>query len=275
MSDARLTPANGRVAAKHLEGQVQAEAFVEGVPARVAWPHVDLGPETTARRDRQLLFGDEVDVYERRQGRAFVQSRKDGYVGYIPDGDLEPLQTATHFVSTAGTHVYSGQSFKSPELMALSLGARVQVTAELHKMWETPEGFIPKKHLRPLDQPYKDPATVAQSLFGTPYLWGGNTRGGIDCSGLVQVALHCCALACPADSDMQRDAVGEALADGVPPLRNDLYFWKGHVGIMVDEHTLLHANAHHMAAVYEPIQAAILRISAQGDGPVLARKRFL
>lgn len=272
--DPRLTPANARVAARHLQGQVEATTFVDPTPARAAWTVVDLGPETIARRDRQLVFGDVVDVYERRQGRAFVQSRKDGYVGYIPEGDLGPLQEPTHFVSSAGTHVYASQSMKSPDLMPLTLGSQVQVTAELHKFWETPDGFIPKKHLRPLDQPFTDPATVAQALFGTPYLWGGNSRAGIDCSGLIQAALLACNIPCPGDSDMQHQSLGTLIPDGTPPLRNDLYFWKGHVGIMVDDTTLLHANAHHMAVTYEPIMQAILRIEAQGSGPVLARKRL-
>ena len=272
--DARLTPANTRVAARHLKGEVDAPIYADPAPARVTFATVDLGPEDTPRRDRQLIFGDVVDVYERRHGRAFVQSRKDGYVGYVPEGDLGPLQNPTHFVSTAGTHLYARDDFRSPDLMPLTLGCRVEVTAELQKFWETPDGFIPKKHLRPLDQPFSDPATVAQSLFGTPYLWGGNSRAGIDCSGLIQAALLACAIPCPADSDQQREALGTALPDGTAPQRGDLYFWKGHVGILVDAETLLHANAHHMATSYEPIAQAILRIEAQGDGPVLARKRL-
>ena len=117
-----------------------------------------------------------------------------------------------------------------------------------------------------------DPATVAQLHFGVPYLWGGNSTFGIDCSGLIAASLSACGQKCPADSDMQRNGLGADLSG--PMQRGDLIFWQGHVGMMVDAETMIHANAHHMATVYEPIDKAILRIAAQGDGPVLARKRL-
>ena len=274
MSDRRLTPANGRVAAAFLRGQVEAEAFVEGAAARVIAGVADLCPAPSARRERQVIFGDVVTVYERLGGWAFVQAAKDGYVGYIADGALGAPSAPTHFVATLGTHLYEGESFKSRDLLALTLGSCVTVTAEGHKMWETPEGYIPKKHLRPLDKPFTDPATVAQAFFGVPYLWGGNSRAGIDCSGVVQAALLACAIPCPGDSDLQQAGLGEAIPDGVPPERGDIYFWKGHVGMLVDPATMIHANAHHMACVYEPIADAIIRIEAQGDGKVTARRRL-
>lgn len=274
MSDARLTPSNGRVADISLAGTVMAERYIVAEAGRIIADVVDLCPAPGKRRDRQLIYGEAVGVYERQDGWAFVQARKDGYVGYIRESSLGPALDPTHFVATAGTHAYEGESFKSRELRSLSLGARVAMRAEGPKMWDTDAGFIPKKHLRPLEKPFTDPATVAQAFFGTPYLWGGNSRAGIDCSGLIQAALTACAVPCPGDSDLQRAALGRALPPGSDRQRNDLYFWKGHVGILVDADTLLHANAHHMATVYEPIEAAILRIAAQGDGPVLAHKRL-
>lgn len=272
--DPRLTAANGRVAARALEGQVTAEAYVEGTPGRIIVPVADLLPAPGKRRHRQLVFGAAVAVYERRDGWAFVQADADGYVGYIEEAALGAPLAPTHRVSTLATHLYETESMKSRDILRLSLGSAVTVVAELRHFWETPDGFIPKKHLRSLDRPYTDPASVAQLFFNTPYLWGGNSSLGIDCSGLVQAALQACDIACPGDSDLQSGALGHTLADGVPPERGDLYFWKGHVGMLVDGETLLHANAHHMATVYEPITAAILRIGAQGDGKVLRRARL-
>lgn len=273
MSDARLTPANGRVAAAYLKGHVAADAYVEGVAKTVAAPVVDLRPEPAAMRDRQLLLGAQVQVFEERDGWAFVQA-VDGYVGYVPLSALGEIALPTHFVATPATHIYAQESMKSADVMYVSFGARLRVIDERQKFFETAQGFIPKKHLRPLGQPFTDPATVAQMHFGVPYLWGGNSISGIDCSGLVAASLTACGMMCPADSDLQRDGLGEALAEDAPLQRGDLMFWKGHVGMMVDADTMIHANAHHMSTAYEPIANAILRIKAQGDGDVIARKRL-
>lgn len=273
MSDRRLTPANGRVAARHLQGIVAAETYVDGTPRCITQPLVDLCPKPDARRDRQLLLGAGVTVYEDHDGWSFVQSDADGYVGYVPStalGTVEP----TFRVATAATHVYETESFKSADTMRLTFGCQVQVIDERPKMYETLQGFIPKKHLRPLDRPFADPVTIAQLYFNAPYLWGGNSTAGVDCSGLVQAALQACDIFCPGDSDMQQADLGQDIVPDAPLKRGDLLFWKGHVGMMVDSDVMLHANAHHMATVYEPIEAATLRIKAQGDGDIVARKRL-
>jgi cell wall-associated NlpC family hydrolase len=271
--DSRLTAANGRVAAAHLKGHVHAERYVTGEARTVITPVADLLRAANAGRERQLLLGSAVTVYEDRDGWSFVQSDRDGYVGYVASDLLGPASTPTHHVATPATHLYAAEDIKSPDLMALPFGARLTVTAERQKFWETPLGFVPKKHLWPVSKPFTDPVTVAQLHFGVPYLWGGNSIRGIDCSGLVQASILACGKDCPGDSDMQCDQVGEPLSETAPLLRGDLVFWEGHVGIMVDTDTMIHANAHHMAVAYEPIDAAILRIKAQGDGPVLVRKR--
>lgn len=273
-ADRRLLPANGRVAAAHLEGSVVAESYVAGTPAMVLQPCADLCVTPAGKRDRQWLLGTKVTVFENLNGWSFVQSRADGFVGYVDSNALGPGQALTHRVSTRATHLYETESFKSRDLGHLSFGSSVTVTRELHKFWETPQGFIPKKHLRPLDKPFSDPATIAQLFFGTPYLWGGNSALGIDCSGLIQAALMACDVYCPADSDMQCNETGRMLDADTPLQRGDLVFWTGHVGMMVDADTLLHANAHHMATQYEPFSAATLRIKTQGDGDIIARKRL-
>lgn len=271
MSDRRLTPANARVAAMHLAGEVTAERYVEGWPAMIAAPVVDLCNAPDGARDRQVLLGAEVTVFEDRTGWSFVQAG-DGYVGYVRSALIGACTAPTHFIGTAATHAYRDEDFKSGDVCALPFGARVTVQDERRKFFETNVGFVPKSHLRGLDRPFSDPATVAQLHFGVPYLWGGNSTRGLDCSGLIAAALRACSIPCPADSDMQRDGLGQAFEGDYQ--RGDLVFWQGHVGMMVDHETMLHANAYHMATVYEPIARAILRIEAQGDGPVIARKRL-
>ncbi len=271
--DRRLTPANGRVAALELAGRVQAERYVPGRAARVAVPVADLLAAPDGARDRQLLLGTAVTVYEECDGWAFVQSARDGYVGYLRAVLLAEPRDASHVVATPATHLYRDADIKSPDLMALSFGSRISVTAELRHFWETPDGFVPKKHLRPLDRPFSDPVTVAQMFFGVPYLWGGNSIRGIDCSGLVQAALLACDIACPGDSDLQQ-ALGDAVAPEAAPQRGDLWFWRGHVAMVVDPDTLIHANGHHMAVAYEETAKTVLRIAAQDGGPVTHRRRL-
>lgn len=268
-----MTPANGRVAAAHLQGQVQAERYVTGRPRRVAVPVADLLRAPGGARERQVLWGAEVTAYDEDGGWAFVQAARDGYVGYLPAAALAPARAATHQVAVPATHLYAEANLKSPDLHHLSFGAQVTVTAEHPRFWETPEGFVPRPHLRPVSEHFDDPAEVARLHLGVPYLWGGNSILGIDCSGLVQAALLACGIACPGDSDMQLAALGED-ATGLPPQRGDLWFWKGHVAMLADPQTLIHANGHRMATAFEPLEAAIARIEAQGEGPVTGCKRL-
>ncbi len=272
--DRRLTPANGRVAALSLQGLVPAVMFTAGTPSRIIHAVTDLNRAPAGPRDRQVLFGASVTSYEDRDGWSFVQAAKDHYVGYVRTDTLGPAQTATHHVATPATHLYTAEDIKSADLLALSFGSQITVTAERRKFWETPDGYIPKTHVWPLSKRFTDPVTVAQMHFGVPYLWGGNSVRGIDCSGLVQAALLACGIACPGDSDLQRAALGTEIGPDTPPERGDLYFWQGHVGMLVDPETLIHANAHHMAVAYEPLRHAMIRIEAQGDGPVTRRKRL-
>ena len=237
-------------------------------------PVADLLRSPDGRRDRQLLMGDEVRSLQSGDGFHYVQSVKDSYIGYVDDGLISQQNAPTHMVASRATHAYSTESFKSSERHALSFGARVHVVDERKKFFETSVGFIPKKHLRPIEQRFSDPVTIAQIFFGTPYLWGGNSSAGIDCSGLVQAALLACGEACAGDSGDQEQMIGAQIALDAPYLRGDLLFWKGHVAMMVDAETLIHANAHHMATVYESVVAAITRIEVQGDGAVTTRRRL-
>jgi len=273
--DRRLTPANGRVAARALKGRVKADSYSDGETAQVCVPVADLIPEPGGRRARQLLMGAVVTVYEVRDGMAFVRHERDGYVGYVPMAALGPVATPTHWVAVPASHAYTDADIKAPEAGELLFGNAVRVVSEGRKFMETDAGtFVPARHVWPVGKRFSDPVLAAQLHFGMPYLWGGNSVRGIDCSGLVQAALFAAGQACPGDCDLQAAALGRPLAQGDGSRRGDLVYWAGHVGMMVDGETMIHANAHHMAVAYEPLAAAIARIEAQGEGPVTARKRL-
>ena len=260
------------MAAAYLRGTVEAPRYAEGVVRRLAKPVSDLCASPDGPRDRQLLRGEAVTVYDDHAGWSFVQA-EDGYVGYVASARLAELAPPTHRVATFATHAYRDDDLKSAEVAALPFGARVRVSDERRTFYETDAGLVPKPHLRPLDRPFTDPATIAQLHYNVPYLWGGNSTRGIDCSGLVSAAFRACGIDCPADSDVQRAGLGDVLPPGAALTRGDLVFWPGHVGMMVDAETLLHANAHHMAVRYEPLATAVARIAAQGGGDVLCCKR--
>ncbi len=273
-SDRRFRPGNGRVVDAARAAPAPEEIAVEGVPCSIVVPVADLRRAPGGPRDRQLVFGAAVLRYEDRDGWAFVRAARDGYVGYVLSASLGSPVDGTHIVAVSATHLYPAPDFKRDAIAHLSFGARLRIVSAAGAFFETSTGaFVPKPHLRPANVPFADAATVAQLHFGAPYLWGGNSILGIDCSGLVQAALMACGRDCPPDSDLQRDALGPALPPGAPLQRGDLLFWRGHVAIAVDDAVLIHANAHHMATAYEPALAAIDRIADQGEGPVLAHVR--
>jgi len=206
-------------------------------------------------------------------GWARVKADKDGYAGYVRGTSLGPDQTPTHWISAPSSHIYSAPELKSPDLMALSFGSRITMLSQTAKHAETHAGFIPRTHLTPIGTHMNDPLEVATLFLGAPYLWGGNSRFGLDCSGLVQAAFIACGRPCPGDSHQQETALGAVLPTGTKPRRGDLLFWKGHVAMVCDADTVLHANAFHMAVSYEPLLGAIERIKAQGEGPVTSHIR--
>ena len=274
--DRRLLPANARVALASLKGQVEAEQFVDAQPRQVARTVLNLtSGEDQKPLERQLLFGEVFNVLETRNGRAFGYVEKDGYVGWVDAEQLTDVCKATHIVSSNATHLYSAANIKAPTVMPLSFGSRLRIVSADGEFFEIHgELFVPKPHVRPANLPFSDAASVAQLFFGTPYLWGGNSSFGIDCSGLIQAALLVTGHACPGDSDLQEKAVGQPVALDAPIQRGDLFFWKGHVAMAVDGETLIHATSHTMAVSYENIDAVIQRIDAHGEGPVTSRRRL-
>jgi cell wall-associated NlpC family hydrolase len=275
LSHPRLTPARPDLAARSLEGKVAAARFVDGEPREVIEPHLPLrrSPEPDALLDTEALMGERVTVYETtEEGWAWGQLDADGYVGFIPANGLgAPGPAPTHRVSALRTLVFPAPSLKQPPIGALPLGARLAVKHSEGRFALTASGgYVPTTHLAPVASREVDFVAVAERFLSTPYFWGGKTSLGLDCSGLVQVALTACGFACPRDSDMQQATLGE-VAEG-PRRRGDLIFWRGHVAIARDEATMIHANAFHMAVAIEPIDQAIARIRAN-DGEVTCVRR--
>lgn len=284
--DRRITPARPDLAASRLVGQVEARAFVDPVPMRMVAPSAPLRrePRPDASLDTEVLCGELVDVYESFEGWAWVQLRSDGYVGYVPEDVLRgDAPVPTHHVTALRTFVYPGPSIKLPPLAALSLGAGVTVTgregdfAVLSEFGRYATAYVFASHVAALDAQEPDFVTVAERFLNVPYLWGGKTSLGLDCSGLTQLALAAAGLASPRDSDMLEREIGTALAfdESLGGLRRgDLVFWKGHVGILSDPNTLLHATAYTMTVLSEPLRAARDRIQAKSFGAITSIRRL-
>lgn len=278
--DPRLTPARGDIAARHLCGIVAAERYVDGRVFEVRDPSAPLRrhPAPDAPLDTEALLGERVTVYETTdEGWAWGQLASDFYVGWLPANALGPPGAElTHKVEALRTFVFPGPSIKLPPLASLSLGSRLAIVSEQGPLAKIASGgYVPARHLAPIERMEADPITVAERFVGVPYLWGGKTSLGIDCSGLVQISLNACGLACPRDSDMQEAALGARIDPALflaAPRRGDLVFWPGHVAMARDGATLVHANAHHMAVAIEPIAEAIARIRAGGSEIVSVRR---
>ena len=278
--DARLTPARPDVAATHLRGKVEAARFVDGRRMYLRSEIADLrrAPSLEASIDTQILFGEAVMLYDEHEGWAWVQLATDDYVGYMSrDALAEDGPAPTYRVVVNRTFVYPAANMKLPLEGALPRGAALRVSETIGDFARVGGGFVFAAHLAPIANTAADFVAVAEDYLGSPYLWGGKTSLGIDCSGLVQIALAAAGHATPRDTDLQEAALGRALPVGerLEQLRRgDLVFWKGHVGIMRDPHTLLHANGHHMLVVSESLAEARTRIRQKGAGEITSIKRL-
>lgn len=268
LADAAL---EGRVAATRF---VAGRAFVLAVPATALRLH----PAQDAPLNSEVLAGETLSVFEMRaDGWSWVQLGRDRHVGYVETATLAPPGAPpTHRLRVPRSFVYPEPNMKVPPVSWLPLGARVAVAAEEGRFLRLARGgFVVAHHAAPLDAPPEpDFVAVAESFLAIPYLWGGKTGLGLDCSGLAQIALDACGIAAPRDSDMQEAELGQMVSDRGALRRGDLIFWKGHVGMMRDAGTLLHANAYHMQVASEPLAETAARTESRGGGPIVAIKRL-
>jgi cell wall-associated NlpC family hydrolase len=276
--DPRINAYRPDVADVQLAGVLFAPHYARAQPAALGMDNAMLraAPEASARGVSQLVRGEGFETLEISGGWAWGRCLHDDYVGYLPAAALTPPQRPSHRVASVLAPVFAAPDIKAPVVTTWPIGARAEVTGEAGDFLTVAQGFVHRRHLVVMDAVAHDPVAVAERLLGQPYLWGGRGAGGVDCSGLIQVALDFAGIAAPRDSDLQRDALGEVLAAEAPLRRGDLLFFPGHVGVMVDGVSLLHANAYWMAVVIEPLADVIARlISAKpGCDPVLARKRL-
>jgi cell wall-associated NlpC family hydrolase len=275
--DPRLNPLRPDLAGAELEGLVEAPRFVAGHRAQVALGTADLrrAPSATAPLASQLLRGEAVTVYEVAGGWAWVQCRSDGYVGYLEHTALGGEDhTATHWVKVLRTFLFPEPDEKAVPLDALPMTAQVEVVAERGRFSEIAGGgWITGRHLALRGAYFEDFVTTALGFMGTPYLWGGKTSLGLDCSGLIQVVLAAAGIECLRDSDMQAQSLGEARPIGEALERGDLIYLPGHVAIALDGWRVVHANARDMLTTIEPLADLVARVEkASGQGVTAVRR---
>lgn len=269
-----MTLARPDLAEQALEGVLRADAYRAPVIMQCTAPAtaVRTQPGPKGAQEDQLIFGELFDVLETADGWAWGRARRDGYVGHVALEALSPsVLTPTHRVSAIRTYAYAEPDFRAGPAALLSLNALVTEEGRDGRFVRAGRlGWIAEQHLSNFVDFDRDPVAVAERFLGAPYQWGGRESLGLDCSGLVQQALYACGRGCPRDADQQAEALG-AVVDG-PARRGDLVFWKGHVGWMVDEARVLHANSSGMAVAVEPLAEVAQRQQASGGGPAQFRR---
>ncbi len=277
--DPRLHALRADIADARLAAMARGARLVDGELRQVAAPLLSVyrEPRFDARLDTQALLGERLRIFDSQEGWAWLQLETDSYVGYAAlDHLVIPQGAPTHRIAVPSTFMFPGPDIKSQPVVTLTMNARVAVIGGDARFAHLANGqFVVARHLKSLSESEPDFVAVAEAYLHVPYLWGGKSVLGLDCSGLVQLALEASGRACPRDSDMQEAVLGEALPkdDLMALQRGDLVFWEDHVGIMSDAHMLLHANGYHMQVAREPLRTAVARI-AERHGHITAIKRL-
>ncbi len=277
--DPRVTAMRPDLAASSLEGQVTAARYSEGTEYQLVHGLTNLhsGPDSKSTLSSQLLYGEHFTVYEISDGWAWGQATRDDYVGYCRADALSPdLFPTTHHVTNLCSHIFTEPDPKSPPK------GQVFMMSDLSVINEIPtKGFVQLADGNWIFAPHiskihgTDPVSEALKFLYTPYIWGGKCSSGIDCSALIQIAFAAVGISVPRDSDQQAKVIGTQLSDEMIPQKGDVAFFPGHVGFMLDDMHLLHANVHHMRVSIDPLREVIDIVSFQTDEPPLSSIRRL
>jgi cell wall-associated NlpC family hydrolase len=278
--DPRIHPVRPDLAASRYQGRYQAAAYAKGILYSVTQACLPLRgrPDKAASQTSQLIYGEKFEVFEIRDGWAWGQALRDDYVGFADiSGLASPATEPNHYLTALASHIYPEADLKSFPTGPLYMTAELAVKPEsaVNGFVELAGGgWVYARHLAPTPTIEPDYVATALNFSGVPYLWGGKTAAGLDCSALVQLALFCAGTKIPRDTDLQRQALGPALPLDAPLLRGDIAFFPGHVGIMLDATRLLHANAAHMAVSIDPLDEVIAIVAKNSATPYLGARRL-
>lgn len=274
--DRRVHAVRGDLADISLAGLLFAPHYARAQPMHCIAGSAFLrqAPAADSTAVSQLLRGEGFHLLDVTGHWAWGFCEHDGYVGYVERTALATgWLEASHYVTARSAPIFAAADIKAAVTGHVSAGARLAGTVE-GDFVVTDQGAVHLRHVAPAGDVEADWVAVAERQIGQPYVWGGRGDGGIDCSGLLQLALGQAGIRIPRDSDLQRDSLGTGIADGDMLRRGDVLFFPGHVGIMLDAERLLHANAWWMSTVVEPLTEVIDRLRPDHEQPVLARRRI-
>lgn len=273
--DRRIHAARGDLADLSLAGTLFSAHYARAVPLTCVAAGTPVLAEAAASAEAtsELLRGETFHALDVTTDWAWGFCGHDGYVGYVRRDALDVEEQPTHWIVADTAPLFSAADIKAPIADYWPRGARFAGTEE-GDFIACAEGYVHVRHARPLAERPDDWVAVAERYAGQPYVWGGRGHRGVDCSGLVQVALAQCGIAVPRDTDLQCEGIGEPVDQDAGHRRGDILFFPGHVGIMTDATHLLHANAHWMAVVREPLADVVARLADARPGPIIARRRI-